>query len=267
MTTYLSMNTQHQQQGNYAQVNGLNMYYEIHGNGNTLVLLHGGGSTIQSTFGYILPLFAKTHKVIAVELQAHGHTLDIDRPLSFEQDADDVAALLKHLNIEKANFMGFSNGGTTCLQIAIRHPKLVNKLILASTTYKRSGLPPGFFDGFDHATLEHMPKLLQEAYLQANPDPKGLQKMFERDVARMKAFKDISDVDIQSIQAPAFVINGYAEVILAEHALALAHALPHGQLAILPGGHGDYINEICAPDKQSKIPALAAAMLEDFLKD
>ena len=112
------MNAQHKQTGRYATVNGLKMYYETHGSARPLVLLHGGGSTIMSTFGRILPELAKTHHVIAVELQAHGHTSDIDRPLSFEQVADDVAALLKQLHIEKADLIGFSNGGTTCLQIA-----------------------------------------------------------------------------------------------------------------------------------------------------
>ncbi len=267
MATHLQMNAQHEQAGHYAAVNGLNMYYEIHGSGRPLVLLHGGGSTIESTFGRILPQLAKTHQVIAVELQAHGHTPDIDRPLSFEQDADDVAALLRQLHIEKADFMGFSNGGTTCLQIAIRHPELVNKLVLASATYRRDGMQPGFFEGFQHVSLEHMmPQPLKEAYLKANPDPKGLQAMFDRDVARMVAFKDISDAAIQAIRAPALVINGDADVVLAKHALALAHALPHAQLAILPGGHGEYIGEICAADKHSKMPALVTTMIEAFLK-
>src|SRR5690242_9519656 len=94
--------------GHYAAVNGLQMYYEIHGTGRPLVLIHGGGSTIDSTFGRILPEFAKNHQVIAVELQAHGHTRDIDRSLSFEQDADDVATLLAQLHIAKADIMGFS---------------------------------------------------------------------------------------------------------------------------------------------------------------
>src|SRR6185436_17115937 len=229
----LHMNAQHDQRGRYAAVNGLKLYYEIHGSGRALVLLHGGGSTIESTFGRILPGLAKSHQVIAVELQSHGHTLDIDRPLSFEQDADDVAALLNQLHVEKADFLGFSNGGTTCLQIAIRHPELVNKLVLASATYKREGMQPGFFEGMQHASLENMPQPLKDAYLEANPDPKGLQAMFDRDVARMLAFKDISDADIQAIQAPALVINGDAEVVRAEHALALSRALPHAQLAIL----------------------------------
>jgi pimeloyl-ACP methyl ester carboxylesterase len=254
------------QAGHYAAVNGLRMYYEIHGSGRPLILLHGGGSTIVSTFGRILPQLEKTHQVIAVELQAHGHTLDIDRPLSFEQDADDVAALLEKLHIKKADFMGFSNGGTTTLQIAIRHPELVNKMVLASATYKRDGMQPGLFEGLQNASLKSMPQPLQEAYLKANPDPKGLQKMFDRDVARMVAFKDISDADIKAIQAPALVINGDVDVVRPEHALALSRTLPHAKLAILPGGHGDYIGEITAPDKKSKLPALVVAVIEAFLK-
>jgi pimeloyl-ACP methyl ester carboxylesterase len=265
LMAHLQMNAQHEQKGRFAAVNGLRMYYEIHGSGKPLVLLHGAGSTIESTFGRILPELAKTHQVIAVELQAHGHTPDIDRPLSFEQDADDVATLLEQLHIDKADFMGFSNGGTTTLQIAIRHPKLVNKLVLASTTYKRDGMQPGFFDGFQHASLDKMPQPLKEAYLKANPDPKGLQTMFDRDLARMAAFKDISDADIRAIQSPALVINGDSDVVRAEHALSLFRLLPHAQLAILPGGHGDYIGEICAPDKKSTMPTFATSMIEAFL--
>ena len=230
------------------------------------MLLHGGGSTIMSTFGRILPELAKKHQVIAVELQAHGHTPDIDRPLSFEQDADDVAALLKQLGIEKTDLMGFSNGGTTCLQIALRHPERVNKLVLASATYKRDGMQPGFWEGMQNASLEDMPRPLKEAYLEASPDSDGLRAMFDRDVARMMAFRDISDADIHAIRAPALVINGDAEVVRAEHALALAHALPHAKLAILPGGHGEYIGEICAADKEDGTPAFVTAMIEAFLK-
>jgi pimeloyl-ACP methyl ester carboxylesterase len=259
------MNIPQKQEGQYAAVNNLKIYYEIHGNGRPFVLLHGGGPTIQSTFGRILTELAKSHQVIAVELQAHGHTLDIDRPLSFEQDADDVAELIRNLDIKKADFMGFSNGGTTCLQIAIRHPEIVNKLVLGSTTYQREGMPPGFFDGFQHTTLDNMPVQLKEAYLQANPDPLGLQRMFDRDVARMKDFKDISDEEIKSIHSSVLIINGDQEVVLAEHAFKLSRTLPNAQLAILPGGHGDYIGEICAPDKKSNIPFLVSAMIEDFL--
>jgi pimeloyl-ACP methyl ester carboxylesterase len=265
LTTQLEMNARAEGNGRYASVNGLKLYYEVHGSGRPLVLLHGGGSTIESTFGRILPELAATHQVIAVELQAHGHTKDIDRPLSFEQDAADVASLLKQLGIETADFIGFSNGGTTCLQIGIRHPQLVDKLVLASATYKRDGMQPGFFDGFKNAALEMMPKPLQEAYLKANPDTNGLQTMFQRDVTRMAAFKDIPDEKIKAIQAPALVINGDNDVVRAEHALELSRTLPHARLAILPSGHGDYIGEVCSPDKNSKLPPLVIAIVEAFL--
>lgn len=255
--------------GAYTPVNGLEMYYEIHGRPSEgrppLVLIHGGGSTIQSTFGRILPELAGTRQVIAVELQAHGHTKDINRPLSFAQDAGDAAALLKILGIKQADFFGFSNGGMSALQIAIRHPLLMNKLVLASTPYQRDGLQPGFFEGLQHATLKDLPKPLEAAYLRANPDPKGLQAMFDKDRARMLTFKDFSDADLRAIQAPTLILNGDVDVVRPESALALAHIMPRAQVAILLGGHGDYIGEVCAKSMNSKIPALVTAMIEEFL--
>ena len=174
-----NMNTSKSPQAGYAPVNGIKMYYEIHGAGKPLVLIHGGGSTIQTSFGTILPQLSEHYKVIAVELQAHGHTSDRDAPESFEQDADDVAALLKFLNIEKADIMGFSNGGNTSMKIAIRHPGMVNKLILVSSFYKRSGMVPGFFEGMKDVTLNSMPDYLKEAFLAINQDSAALQAMFE----------------------------------------------------------------------------------------
>lgn len=113
----------------YSEVNGIKMYYQIYGEGKPLVLIHGGGSTIQSNFGQVIPMFAKNRKVIAMELQAHGRTNDRNEDSSFEQDADDVADLLKKLKIDKADFLGFSNGGTTTIQIALRHSEIVNKIV------------------------------------------------------------------------------------------------------------------------------------------
>ena len=263
LTTSLHM--QAQSSGQYAKINGLNLYYETHGTGQPLVLLHGGGSTIYTTYGRILPQLAKHHQVIALELQAHGHTADIDRPLSFEQDADDVAELLKHLNIAKADIMGFSNGGTTALQLAIRHPQLVNKMVIASSNFRRDGMPEGFFEMMKNATLDGMPAPLQDAFRKINPDSNALRVMFERDVARMLSFKDIPDSSIASINAPVLVINGDADVVKTEHALLPSRTLPKAQLAILPCGHGYYIGEICAHDPQSKLPLLVVEMIERFL--
>src|SRR5690348_13308855 len=169
----------------YSEVNGLQMYYEVHGQGKPLVLIHGGGSTIQTSFGNIIPLLSKNRQIIAVELQAHGRTGDRDAFLTFEQDADDVVQLLKNLQISKADFLGFSNGGQTTIAIAIKHPYMVNKIIIASAFYNRSAAVPAFWEGFDNATLDAMPKALQEGFLAVNNNQAALQNMFNKDVQRM----------------------------------------------------------------------------------
>lgn len=250
----------------YASVNGLKMFYEIHGTGEPLVLIHGGGSTIQTSFGRVLHSFARTHKVIAVELQAHGHTADIDRPLSFEQDADDVAELLKQLGVAKADIFGFSNGASTTLEIAIRHSMLVNKIIVASTMYKKAGAYPWFWEMMAHTTFEQMPQPLKDAYLRINADTNALYTMYKRDVIRMQSFKDIKEEDIKSIKAPAFIIIAEADVVMPEHAVEMYRQLPHAKLAILPGGHGEYIGEIAMPQDTTLIAA-TVSMIEKFLND
>jgi pimeloyl-ACP methyl ester carboxylesterase len=257
--------TQAQEKGHYASVNGLKMYYEIHGTGQPLVLVHGGGSTIHTTFGKILPVLAKTHRIIAVELQAHGHTSDRDTPESFEQDADDIAELLKQLKIPGADIFGFSNGGNTAMRLAIRHPELVRKLVLASTFYKRDGMYSWFWDGMQHARLENMPKVYQDEYLSINHNQAGLQNMHDKDAQRMQSFKDWKDEDLRSIQAPALIVIGDQDVVRPEHAVEMYRLLPHGRLAMFPGSHGSYIGEIMSPDPGSKVPELFVAMLEEYL--
>jgi pimeloyl-ACP methyl ester carboxylesterase len=250
----------------YALVNGLKMYYEIHGKGFPLVLIHGGGSTIESNFGRVIDEFAKTHKVIAVEMQAHGRTADIERALSFEEDADDIAELLRYLNIEKADIFGFSNGASTTLQFAIRHPGLVNKIIVASTIYKRSGTPPWFWDMMNKATFEGMPQPLKDSFLKLNPDTNALYTMYERDVKRMQTFTDISDEQMRSITAPALIINGDMDVATPEHAAEMHSILTGSRLAIIPGGHGDYIGEITTSQDSILINA-TIHMINKFLNE
>lgn len=250
----------------YADVNGLKMYYEIHGTGMPLVLIHGGGSTLQTTFGRVLHAFAKTHKVIAVEMQAHGHTADIDRALSFEQDADDIAALLKHLNINKADVFGFSNGASTTLQFAIRHPELTNKIIVASTFYKKAGAPNWFWDMMSKPTFAGMPQPYKDEYLKINPDTNTLHRMYERDVARMQSFPDISEEQMKSIKAPAFIIIGDRDVTTPEHAAEMHRLLSNSRLAIIPGGHGDYIGEMTTPQDNTLIAA-TVSLINTFLSE
>jgi pimeloyl-ACP methyl ester carboxylesterase len=249
----------------YAPVNGIKMYYEIHGEGTPLVLIHGGGSTIQTSFGRILPLLAQHYKVIAVELQAHGHTSDRDAPESFEQDADDVAALLQHLSINHAHILGFSNGGNTAMRIAMRHPELVNKLVIISSFYKREGMVPGFFEGMQHATIDNMPELLKTYYLQINNDQKALLTMFTKDRDRMLHFNDWSDDELRSVKAPAFLICGDRDVVTTEHTLKMSRLIPNAQLMILPRTHGSFIGEVCAAEEGSRMPEMTVGIVEEFL--
>jgi pimeloyl-ACP methyl ester carboxylesterase len=266
LTLLFFMGTAMAQPSGYASVNGLKMYYEIRGEGFPLVLIHGGGSTIGTTFGRILPTLAKTHKVIAVEMQAHGHTADIDRPLSFTQDADDIAELLKQLHIASADIFGFSNGASTTLEVAIRHPELVNKIIVASTMYKKDGAYPWLWEMMKHPTFEGMPQQLKDAYLEINPDKDALYKMYERDIARMQSFKDIREEDIKSIKAPALIICGDNDVARPEHAVEMFRNMQHAKLMISPGGHGEYMGEITTVKPgQTEYPVLS--IIESFLTE
>jgi pimeloyl-ACP methyl ester carboxylesterase len=255
------------QNGKYATVNGLRMYYEIWGAGKPLVLIHGAASTIQTSFGRILPALAATHQVIAVELQAHGHSDNRDgRQISFEQDADDVAALLKQLHIDHADIFGFSNGGTTALQIAIRHPELVNKLIIASGMCKRTGVAPEFWEGMNKASFADMPDAYKQAFLAINPSQEALHIMFEQCAKRMQHFTDIPDTLMRSIRAQALILTGDRDVPLPEHAVEMYRLMPHASLTILPGGHGDYMAEITTL-KTAHIPPTAFPVIEDFLNE
>lgn len=249
-----------------SSVNGLSMYYEIYGQGKPLVLIHGGGSTIQTTFASVIPQLSESHQLIAIELQAHGRTGDRNADLSFEQDADDVAALLKNLGIPKADFFGFSNGGTTVLQIAIRHPQIADRIIIGSALAKRDGVPSQFWDFMNQARIEQMPEQLKQAYREVAPDINGLQIMHDRDVKRMVNFKDIPDEQLIAIQAPALIMIGDRDVITPEHAVLLSHLIPNARLAIIPGVHGEYIGEITTVKpgvKQEWIGAILAAQFLD----
>ena len=253
--------------GNFASVNGIKMYYEIYGEGKPLVLIHGGGSTIQTTFGTILPLLSKSYKCIAVELQAHGHTNDRDAPESFTQDADDVTALLKQLNISKVSILGFSNGGSTAMQIAIRHPEIVDKIIVVAGAYKREGLINGFFESMPNATIDNMPQKLKDAFLEINADNSALLDMFNKDRQRMIDFKDWADKELQSIKAPALIINGDKDVTLPAHALKMSQLIPNASLVILPGVHGECLGVIETAALNSKQPAITVELVKEFLNN
>lgn len=251
----------------YSEVNGIKMYYEIYGQGKPLVLIHGGGSTIQTTFGRVIPLFSNDRQLICVELQAHGRTGDRNTPISFEQDSEDVAALLKNLNINKADIFGFSNGGNTALQIAIRHPGVCNKIIAGSVLLKRNGTVPQFWEFMKNGTFDQMPQQYKDAFIKVNPDSTKLMTMYQKCADRVLNLKDFTDEQIKSITAPVLLINGDRDVATSEHIVAMSKLIPNCKLAIIPGGHGAYIGEITTLNPNYKKSDFIIPLIEKFLNE
>jgi pimeloyl-ACP methyl ester carboxylesterase len=241
--------------GNYVSVNGLELYYEIHGTGQPLVLLHGAFSAIGTSFGNVLPQLAETRQVIAFEMQAQGHTADLDRPLSMEQMADDTAATLRELGIENADFFGFSMGGGVALQVAIRHPGVVRKLVLASVTYKLDGLHPGLMEGL----AEMKPEMMfgspwHEEYMRIAPRPEDFATLFAKKTQMDRQVRDLPAEAIEAIEAPTLLIIGDSDIVRPEHAVEMFRllgggvmgdlvGLPKSRLAVLPGTtHATLVN-------------------------
>lgn len=251
----------------HAPVNGIHMYYEVHGrrDGVPLVLLHGGGSTIEVTFSRVLPVFASGRRVIAVEEQGHGRTTDRDKPFTFESSADDVAVLLQQLRVDKADIFGFSNGASVALQVAIRHPQLVRKLIFASSITKRDGAHPQLWELMKQADFSNMPQPLKDAFLRVNPDMQKLKTMHDKDAARMRSFKDVPDDAVRSVRAPTLIVLGDQDIVKPEHAVELTRLISGARLLILPGGHGDYLGEAVMTLKANRYPELTARLIEEFL--
>lgn len=251
----------------HAPVNGIQMYYEVHGrkDGVPLVLLHGGGSTIEVTFSRVLPVFAAGRRVIAVEEQGHGRTTDRDQPVAFETSADDVAALLRHLKVEKADLFGFSNGASVALQVAIRHPGLVRKLVFASSFTRKDGAQPQLWEFMKKADFSNMPQPLKDAFLRVNPDERKLRTMHDKDAARMRSFQDVPDDLVRSVRAPTLIVLGDQDVVKPEHAVELTRLISGARLLILPAGHGDYLGEAVMTQKETRQPELTARLIEEFL--
>jgi pimeloyl-ACP methyl ester carboxylesterase len=225
----------------YKHINGIRMYYEIYGSGKPLVLIHGGGSSIMFDFKEIISRLEDQFELIGIDLQNHGMTDHRDIPETFEQDAHDVAALLKELNIEKASFWGFSNGGNTVMQIAHLYPKITEKLIIASSFYKRNGMMDGFFESMAEATLESMPETLKINFLNLNPDFSKLENLFDKDSKRMQTFQDWDEKILTSIEVPVLFISGDKDVMKPEHVVEMWRLVPDAELMILPAGHGSYM--------------------------
>jgi pimeloyl-ACP methyl ester carboxylesterase len=175
------------------------------------------------------------------------------------------AIAIRRCAVASADVMGFSNGASIALQLAIRHPARVRRLVFASSITKRSGAAPAFWKMIAHATFEDMPQPLKDAFLRVTPDPQKLRTMYERDIERMRSFRDVPDTDVAAVAAPTLILTGDRDVPTVEHAVELTRRMPHARLVILPGGHGDYLGEMLAPRDDGRYPELTAWLIEQFL--
>src|SRR6266704_4585975 len=214
----------------YIPVNGLKMYYEIHGSGRPLVLLHGNLSTIVTSFGKVLPKLSSTRRIIAVEQQGHGHTADIDRPFSLEHWAQDTTALLRHLGIEQADFFGYSSGGAVALEIALRSPALVRKLVFAGgTSYRRDGLYPELLAAGEVMKPEDLDgSAFQQEYASIAPHPDNWHRLVAKITDLDRTVGDRSREAIASVKAPALLIIGDSDIVRPEHVVEMFRLLGGG---------------------------------------
>jgi pimeloyl-ACP methyl ester carboxylesterase len=243
-------------QGHYADVNGIHLYYEIHGSASSngappLVLLHGGLMS-SSLWGPTLPALAAGREVIAVDLQAHGHTTDIDRPISVQAMGDDIAALLQYLKIPHADIMGYSLGGGAALQVAVRHPELVRKLVLVSTPIRRTDFYPDILKQqamVNAAMAEQMKQtLMYQTYAKENPRPQDWPRLLQKVGDFMKTDYDFSD-EVRALKLPTLIVAGDADIFPVKYAVRTFELLGGSQkdggwdgsgriasqIAILPG--------------------------------
>jgi len=262
----------------YADVNGISLYYEEHGSGRPLILLHGGYGTGEM-FAAIMPLLASGRRVITVDLQGHGRTADVDRPLRFETMGDDIAALIRHLTPStQADVMGYSLGAGTALRTAIQHPGLVRRLVIVSHPVRHDGWFPQSLAGFDQmgpAFAEAMKQSpLYEVYSQVAPRVEDWPVLVDKMGTMLRQDYDWSP-EVAKITAPVMLVYGDADSISPAH-IAEFYALlggglrdanwdgsarPMARLAILPG-HTHY-DIFFSPDlPNAVIPFLDAASLE-----
>lgn len=256
----------------YVHVNGLEMYYEIYGRGTPeilpLVVLHGAYMNIPS-MGAIIPRLARTHRVYALELQGHGRTTDIDRPITYPNLADDVAAFMDAVDLKKADVFGYSMGAATGLQLAIRHPDKVNKLVAASGAYDAEGWQPEFKAFIPQMTVEMFVEMPFAAeYRRLAPNPEGFPGLVGK-LIQLEKESMAWEKDVQAIKTPVLIISGDADAATLEHSVAMfrllgggvmgdmGKPLPASRLAILPAtSHTAVITQI----------DLLLGFIEPFLK-
>ena len=254
--------------GKYVTINCMKMYYEVSGEGDPLIVLHGAYMNIPS-MGSIIPKLAETHKVYAVELQGHGRTTDIDRPITYQNLADDVAAFMNAVGVEKADVFGYSMGAEAGLQLAIHHPEKVSRLIAASAAYDLEGWQPEFKAAIPQMTVEMIVNMpFAEDYRKLAPNPDGFPALVEKLIALEKEPMAWEE-DVKKLKTPILIIAGDADVMTLEHSVSLfrllgggimgdmGEPLPVSRLAIMPAtSHSAVITQ----------PDMLHSFIEPFLK-
>jgi len=257
-----------QSAGNRVKVNGMQMYYEVSGAGDPLIVLHGAYMNIPS-MGAIIPMLAKTHRVYALELQGHGRTTDIDRPITYENLADDVAAFMDAVGLPKADVFGYSMGSAAALQLAIRHPAKVNKLVAASVAYDAKGMQPAFTAMIPSMTPEMFTNTpLPAEYKKLAANPNGFPEL-ARKLIQLEKEPMAWEADVRKLKTPVLIIAGDADVATLEHTVSL--------FRLLGGGEAGDMGKPLSPSRLAVLPAtshtavitqpdLLLAFIEPFLK-
>ena len=256
----------------YVPVNGLEMYYEVYGQGGgqPLVLLHGNLSTIGTSFGKVIPILAATRRVIAVEQQGHGHTADIDRPFSLGQWAEDTIALLQQLKIEQADFFGYSSGGAVALEVALRRPDLAHKLVFAGgTSYKRDGLYPELQFSGEPPSPDYLDgSIFHQEYVKVAPRPEDWHRLVKKIAELDGTIEGWPSETIAALKPPALIVIGDSDIVRPEHVMEMFRllgggvpgdlvGLPRSQLAMLPG-----TTHVMIPDRAEWLGSMVLAFLD-----
>jgi pimeloyl-ACP methyl ester carboxylesterase len=229
----------------YAPVNGLKMYYEITGEGKPAVYIH----PIVSHCG-LVPELPKNRQWIAIDLQGHGRTADIDRPMTCEQHADDIAALLKHLKIEEADFFGDSFGGTIAVMMAVRHPRLVRRVVSHGGSF--APYPGSAADRSPHDA--DLVKWQREEYQKVAPDPKQWPTLFDKATRSLIAWKGFTPDQLKAIKAPVLIVCGDHDLIPVERCAEWSRLMPNAQLAVIP----DASHFVLFSEPEKLLPSIAA---------
>lgn len=263
---------QSQAPGHRIEINGMQMYYEVSGQGEPLIVLHGAYMNIPS-MGSIIPRLAQTHKVYALEFQGHGRTTDINRPITYQNLADDVAAFMAAVGVPKADVFGYSMGAIAGLQLAIRHPERVNKLVVGSGAYDLRGWQPVYTAMIPQMTVEMIVSMpFAEDYRKLAPNPDGFPALAAKLIA-LEHEPMAWEAEVRAVKAPVLIISGDADVATLEHMVAMfkllgggvmgdmGQPLPASRLAVLPAtshtaviGQADLLHALIEPFLKGEMP-------------